>query len=318
MPRQRHLFVMDPIESVLVDKDSTFALMLEAQRRGHEVLYTLVGDLFSERGRAYCVGRQVTVRPVQGKHATLGEPQRIDLGQTDVVWMRKDPPFNMDYIFNTYVLDLAETSGRAMVINGPDGLRSMNEKAWAMSFGDLVPPSLISQDMVQIRAFIDELEHAVVKPLDGNGGEGVFVVRNDDPNIGVIIEKSTNHGRIKVLTQRYLPEARQGDKRIILVEGEPVGGILRVPQGVDHRGNIHVGARVIKGELTPRDLEICRELAPHLVAHRQVFVGIDVIGDYLTEVNVTSPTGIHEIDAYYGISVASLLLDAVDRRLSER
>lgn len=318
MSRQRHLFVMDPIESVLVDKDSTFALMLEAQRRGHEVLYTLVSDLYTRQGRAYCLGRSAKVKSVQGKHAVLGELSPIDLGQTDVVWMRKDPPFNMDYIFNTYVLDLAETSGRTLVVNGPEGLRSMNEKAWAMRFEELVPASLISQDMSQIRAFVDELGHAVVKPLDGNGGEGVFVVRDDDPNIGVIIEKSTQHGRIKVLTQRYLPEAKHGDKRIILVDGEPVGGILRVPQGVDHRGNIHVGASVIKGDLTPRDREICRQLAPHLTAERQIFVGIDVIGGYLTEVNVTSPTGIHEIDAYYELSVAGLLLDAVDRRLAER
>jgi len=318
MSRQRHLFVMDPIESVLVDKDSTFALMLEAQRRGHEVLYALVTDLHYRQGRAYCVARHATVKKVQGDHAALSEPFLLDIGDTDVTWMRKDPPFNMDYIFNTYVLDLAESTGRTMVINKPSGLRDMNEKAWAMRFGDLIPESLVSQDMARIRAFVEELGHAVVKPLDGNGGEGVFVVRKDDPNIGVIIEKSTNHGRIKVLTQRYLPEAKQGDKRIILVEGEPVGGILRVPQGVDHRGNIHVGAKVIKGDLTDRDREICAAIGPHLREHRQVFVGIDVIGDYLTEVNVTSPTGIHELDDYYGVSVAAMLLDAADKRLAAR
>ncbi len=318
MPRQTHLFVMDPIGSVLVDKDSTFALMLEAQRRGHDVLYALGSDLHFREGRTYCLAQRATVQPVQGQHAQLSEPALIDVGDTDVVWMRKDPPFNMDYIFNTYLLDLAETGGRTLVVNKPSGLRDMNEKVWAMRFGDVIPESLVSQDMARIRAFVDRIGHAVVKPLDGNGGEGVFVVRRDDPNIGVIIETSTGHGRTKVLAQRYLPEAKQGDKRIILVDGEPVGGILRVPQGVDHRGNIHVGATVEKGELNDRDHEICAVIGPHLREHRQVFVGIDVIGGWLTEVNVTSPTGIHEVDAYYGISVAGLLHDAVAARLDAR
>jgi len=313
----RQLFIMDPIETVRIDKDSTFALMCEAERRGHAVDYALVADLFVREGRAWSVVRAAALQKVQGEHAKLGPPREVHVGDYDVVWMRKDPPFHMGYINNTYLLDLAEASG-ALVVNAPAGLRNMNEKAWQMRFPALVPTSLLTQDMQRIRAFADELGHVVVKPLDGNGGEGVFVVKRDDPNIGVIIEASTQHGTRKVLAQRYLPAIKQGDKRVILVDGEAVGAILRVPQGIDHRGNIHVGAQVVSAALTARDREICDTIGPFLREAGQVFVGIDVIGDHLTEVNVTSPTGIHEIDAFDGVSVAGLVHDAVERRLSAR
>lgn len=309
----QHLFLMDPIESIRIDKDSTFALMCEAQARGHEVLYGLVPDLYLRQGEVRAVARKATLRKVQGAHAELGPPLDLSLDAIDVVWMRKDPPFHMGYVFNTYLLDIAEARG-VLVVNRPAGLRNMNEKAWAMRFSDLVPPSLLTQDMARLRAFAEELSAIVVKPLDGNGGEGVFIVRKDDPNIGVILETSTQHGQRKVLAQRYVPEARLGDKRIILVEGDPVGAVLRVPQGIDHRGNIHVGARVEKTTLTAREREICRAIGPALREAGQVFVGIDVIGDYLTEVNVTSPTGIHEIDAFDGVRVEALVLDAAERR----
>jgi len=309
----QHLFLMDPIESIRIDKDSTFALMCEAQARGHEVLYGLVPDLYLRQGEVRTVARKATLRKVQGAHAELGPPLDLSLDAIDVVWMRKDPPFHMGYIFNTYLLDVAEARG-VLVVNRPGGLRNMNEKAWALRFSDLVPPSLLTQDMARIRAFADELSAIVVKPLDGNGGEGVFIVRRDDPNIGVILETSTQHGQRKVLAQRYLPEARLGDKRIILVEGEPVGAVLRVPQGVDHRGNIHVGARVDRTTLTPRERHICATIGPALREAGQLFVGIDVIGDHLTEVNVTSPTGIHEINAFDGVRVEALILDAAERR----
>ncbi len=313
----QHLFLMDPIEAVRIDKDSTFALMCEAQARGHEVLYALVPDLYLKAGEVRTVARKATLRKVQGAHAELGPALDLSLDAIDVVWMRKDPPFHMGYIFNTYLLDQAESRG-TLVLNGPKGLRDMNEKAWAMRFADLVPTSLLTQDMARIRAFAEELQTIVVKPLDGNGGEGVFIVRRDDPNIGVIIEASTQQGQRKVLAQRYLPEARLGDKRIILVEGEPVGAISRVPQGVDHRGNIHVGARVERATLTAREREICERIGPALRDAAQVFVGIDVIGEQLTEVNVTSPTGIHEIDAYDGIRVEAMIIDAAERRLAAR
>ncbi|MCC6624909.1 MAG: glutathione synthase [Deltaproteobacteria bacterium] len=313
----RHLFLMDPLETVRVDKDSTFAIMVEAQRRGHAVDYALVPDLYLREGvtRARC--HAVTLKPVQGHHFELGPKKDEPLEQWDVVWMRKDPPFHMGYIANTYLLDVAEARG-ACVINAPAGLRNMNEKAWAMRFPELVPTSLLTQSMALIRAFTNELGHVVVKPLDGNGGEGVFVVRRDDPNIGVILETSTAHGTRKVLVQRYVPEIKDGDKRIILVEGEPVGAVLRVPQGVDHRGNIHVGAQVRKTALTERERHICATIGPWLRDAGQVFVGIDVIGDLLTEVNVTSPTGIHEIRDFDGVDIAALLVDAAQARAAQR
>ncbi len=313
----RQLFLMDPIETVLIDKDSTFALMCEAQSRGHDVLYALVPDLYMRGGDVRVVARGASLQRVQGRHAELAEAKDLSLDEVDVVWMRKDPPFHMGYIFNTYLLELAEQRG-TLVLNRPEGLRSMNEKAWAMRFPELVPTSLITQDMKRIRSFAEELGAVVVKPLDGNGGEGVFIVRRDDPNIGVILEASTQHGQRKVLSQRYLPEAKAGDKRIILVEGKPVGAVLRVPQGVDHRGNIHVGARVEKTPITAREVEICATIGPHLEAAGQVFVGIDVIGGMLTEVNVTSPTGIHEINAFEGLKVEALIIDAAMNRLERR
>ncbi len=310
--RQRHLFLMDPLDAVDIERDSTFALMLEAQRRGHEVLYGRVEDLSLRRGVTRAQVRAVTVRAERGRHADMGPVATVAAGDVDVVWMRKDPPFDMGYIFNTYLLDVAAT--QTLVVNAPAGLRSMNEKAWALRFVDLVPDSLITQSIPQLRALAQELGTIVVKPLDGNGGEGVFIVRRDDPNIGVILETSTQHGRRKVLGQAYLPAARDGDKRLLLVDGEPVGAINRVPTGVDHRGNIHVGARVEAAEVTDRDRAICRAIGPALRDAGQVFVGIDVIGGALTEVNVTSPTGIHEVRALRGVDVASLVLDAVEAR----
>lgn len=308
----RHLFLMDPIEGIRIDKDSTFALMCEAQRRGDEVLYALVDDLWARDGCAGVRARSATLTRVQGAHATLGPPRELDLGEVDIVWMRKDPPFHIDYIFNTYLLDLPPRP--TIIVNAADGLRAMNEKAWAVRFPELVPPTLITQSMPQLRAFAEELGVIVVKPLDGNGGEGVFVVSQDDPNIGVIVEISTRHGRRKVMAQRYLPEARLGDKRIILIDGEPAGAIMRVPQGVDHRGNMHAGAIVQKTTVTAREREICDVIGPKLAAAGQIFVGIDVIGDWLTEVNVTSPTGIHEINAFDGVSLEARIVDAAVAR----
>jgi glutathione synthase len=309
----RHAFLMDPIEGIRIDLDSTFALMMETQRRGHEVYYGTADGLDQRAGRARALLQTAELQNIQGEHANLGPVQRIDLGEMDVVWMRKDPPFDMGYIFCTYLLDLAAAD--ALVVNDPEGLRSMNEKAWAMAYPDLVPESLITQSQDDLRALAEELGAIVVKPLDGNGGEGVFIVRSDDPNRGVILETSTRHGTRKVLGQRYIPEARDGDKRILLVDGVPVGACLRVPSGVDHRGNIHVGAQVMQASLTDRDREICEAIGPALAEAGQVFVGIDVIGSYLTEVNVTSPTCIHEINGFDGISVEGLTLDAVEAKL---
>jgi glutathione synthase len=313
----KHLFLMDPIGSIRIDKDSTFALMCDAQRRGHAVGYGLVGGLYLREGVVRAAWHEATLTREQGRHASLGAVRDDALEAFDIVWMRKDPPFDMGYIVNTYLLELAEARG-AFVVNAPAGLRGMNEKAWAMRFPDLVPTSLLTEDMAKIRAFAGELGAVVVKPLDGNGGEGVFIVRHDDPNIGVILEASTRHGTRKVLAQRYLPEAKLGDKRIILIEGVPAGALNRVPQGVDHRGNIHVGAAVCQSALTERDAAICAAIGPHLAAAGQLFVGIDVIGDWLTEVNVTSPTGLHEINAFDGVCLEARIVDAAIARRARR
>jgi glutathione synthase len=290
--------------------------MREAQDRGHELFYATVEQLYGEAGCAWATAQQVTVSPTQGEHATLGAAQDRRLSDHDVVWMRKDPPFDMGYIFNTYLLDLA-LSG-ALVVNAPGGLRAFNEKAWTLQFPDLVPPSLVTRSQARLLRMMDEIGPIVVKPLDGNGGEGVFIVRPDDPNVGVILETATQHEGRVILAQRYLPEAKQGDKRIILVDGEPVGACLRIPSGADHRGNIHAGARVAPCSMSERDLEICAAIGPALKEAGQVFVGIDVIGEYLTEVNVTSPTCIHEINTFNGICIEALILDAVERRITER
>jgi len=307
---------MDPIDRIRVDLDSTFALMMEAQSRGHEVLYATTEKLHGTAGQAWATAQTATVAAKQGDHARLGPPTEVRLGDLDVVWMRKDPPFDMSYIFTTYLLDLC--AEETLVVNAPEGLRSMGEKAWTLHFPDLVPTSLITGSQARLRAMMDEVGPIVVKPLDGNGGEGVFIARPDDPNLGVILETSTRHDTRAILAQTFLPEAAEGDKRIILVEGEAVGACLRVPTGVDHRGNIHVGARVEACGLTARDRQICDAIGPALRDAGQVFVGIDVIGDYLTEVNVTSPTCIHEINAFDGVAIEALLLDAVDQRLKDR
>ena len=309
-----HLFIMDPIEVIDVDADSTFSLMLEAKRRGHRVLYCGVEDLFLEEGQAKFIVRDADVRPTRGDHVTLGGPEVVSAQGLDVVWMRKDPPFDMSYIFATLLLDFVRP--HALVVNEPLGLRNFNEKVWALQFPDLVPPSLVTQSGERLRAYCDTLGVMVVKPLDGNGGAGVFILRHDDPNIGVILELSTQQGTRKVLAQRYQPEIREGDKRIILVDGTPVGACLRVPMGVDHRGNIHVGARVEPTTITEREHEICRQIGPPLKKAGQIFVGIDVIGGYLTEVNVTSPTCIHEINRFDGIAIESTIMDAVMNRVT--
>lgn len=312
----RQLFLMDPIAWVRIDRDSTFALMWEAQARGHEVLYALVEDLHLVGEQVLAKASTASLKRVQGQHASLAPAVWVDLADVDVVWMRKDPPFDMDYIFTTYILD--RVADVTLVVNHPEGLRSMNEKAWITAFPDLIPPTMITQDVSRLRDWAEELGAIVVKPLDGNGGAGVFVVRRDDPNIAVILEMSTAHGARKIMAQAYLEAATDGDKRVILVDGRPVGAVLRVPQGVDHRSNIHVGAQVVRTELTAQERHACDVIGPLLREAGQVFTGIDLIGERLTEVNVTSPTGIHEINALDGVCLEAQLIDAAVARLQAR
>ena len=310
----RSLFVMDPLDTLDLSGDSTFSLMRASSERDWEVWWCHPNDLWGEGGRAFAKAQRV-VTTANGFERL--ETSEVPLSGFRLVWMRKDPPFDMTYIFTTYLLDLVPAS--TLVLNAPAGLRSRNEKLFAAAFADLTPPTLISRDLQRILAFARSLpDRVVLKPWDGNGGRGVLVSRHGDPNLRAMIEVLTQEGRSYILAQRYLPEIVEGDKRIILVEGEPCGAVLRVPGAADHRGNLHVGATAHATTLTVREREICARMAPILREEGLVFVGIDVIGGWLTEINVTSPTGIHQINAFDGVKIEDQLLDAACRRAESR
>ena len=308
----RFLFVMDPISGVQIHLDSTFAIMLDAQERGHEVNYCLVGHLRLEDGVPWATIQRCTLEPVQDRHYHTGPPFEQPLRELDAIFMRKDPPFNMEYIFATYILEAA--SPDALVLNRPASLRSHNEKLYSLQFADYCPESLVSSRAESIIGFQGRLGGPmVIKPLDGNGGEGIFIVQPDDPNRNVIIEQSTRHGARPIICQRYLPEARQGDKRVLIVDGHFQGAVLRVPGSRDPRGNLHVGATSERTALTPREVRLVAEMGPRLVEDGHLFVGLDIIGEHLTEVNVTSPTGIHEVNALEDRCVQRDIVVAMER-----
>lgn len=303
----RALFVMDPLETILVDRDSSYALMLAVHNRGGEVWHCLPSDLATRQDRVYAAARRIQAGPKPHVATVLGE-EDLPLDACDVVFMRKDPPFDMAYIFTTYLLDLA--AARTLVVNDPRALRDANEKLVILRFPDLIADTAITRSKARIRKFLDEHGgRCVIKPWDGNGGRGVFVLDSSDRNLASIIETSTLDERAFVIVQEYLPAVRDGDKRIILVDGEPRGAFLRVPAPEDNRGNMHVGATVHRTEITARDRQICTRLAPFLKERGLLFTGIDVIGDRLTEVNVTSPTGIQECQRLDGVDIAAELVD---------
>ena len=309
------LYVMDPLEVIQIGGDSTYMMMLEGTRRGWPVWMCTPRDLFALGGHGWARARPVPTT-AEAPHFHPGEAQDVSLGDFDVVWMRKDPPFDMDYIFTTYLLDLVPP--RTLVLNDPRALRNFNEKMFAQQFHGLGPTTLITCDIKRAMAWIATVEGKVVlKPWDGNGGRGVLVTQHGDPNLRSMLEILTANGRDTILVQHYIPEIVQGDKRIILIDGEPVGWMLRVPQAGDHRGNMHVGATVESCELTPRDQEICAAIGPALKAHGMLFVGIDTIGPHLTEINVTSPTGIQEINKLMDLKLEQTLTDAVAARLEQ-
>jgi glutathione synthase len=313
MPPLRLLYVMDPLERVLVDKDTTFAFMLEGQRRGHEQHTCGLADLLVERTVPRARTRRAEVRRAVPHH-TLTEARTAPLTWFDAVFMRKDPPFDLAYYFATQVLGLVDPRV-TFVINDPAGLREANEKLYALRFPDLIPESLVSADHAQLKAFMETLGgEMIVKPLDGCGGAGVFHLHRSDRNLNAILETSTQDGTRLVMAQRYLPAAREGDKRLIVLAGEPLGAVLRIPREDEHRGNIHVGGRVERASVDARDREICRRMAPRLEADGLWFVGLDVIGGFVTEVNVTSPTGVQEIDRLDGVCLESRVLDFVEAR----
>ena len=304
---------MDPIAGIDIDADSTFALALEAQRRGHRLFYYLPTDLSFRDGRVLAFARPLAVRRERGNHFTLGETADLDLGKdADVVLLRQDPPFDLAYITTTHILELIHP--QTLVVNDPAEVRNAPEKLLMLRFPDLLPPTLITRDRARVRAFRAEFGDIIVKPLYGNGGAGVFHLKPEDDNLNALLEMFEGLSREPLMVQRYLPAVRQGDKRIILVDGEPAGVLLRVPQAGEARSNLHVGGKGVKASLTARDRWICAAIGPTLREKGLVFVGIDVIGDWLTEINVTSPTGIQEIGRFDGISIEATIWDAIERR----
>ena len=303
---------MDPIESIDIDADSTFALALEGQRRGHELFHYLPQDLSFYRGRVVAQGRPLEVRRQRGDHFVFGEPEDIDLADIDMVLMRQDPPFDMAYITATHLLQHIHPN--TYVVNDPVEVRNAPEKLFVAQFPELMPPTLITSNPAQINAFRDEHKDIIVKPLYGNGGAGVFHVDPEDDNLSALLEMFTQLFREPIVVQAYLPEVREGDKRIILIDGKAAGVIQRVPKEREARANLHVGGRAEQATLSSRDHEICDAIGPELKRRGLVFVGIDVIGDYLTEINVTSPTGIQEINRFDNVCLEADLWDAFEER----
>lgn len=307
---------MDPIETINIDADSSFVLALEAQRRGHALYHYLPQHLSLRGGRVVARCRPLQVRREKGNHHSFGPWETVDLATMDVVLMRQDPPFDMAYITATHLLE--HIHPQTLVVNDPVRVRNAPEKLYVTHFPELMPPTVITADRQEILAFRAQHKDIIVKPLFGNGGAGVFHIGPEDENLSALLELFTQLYREPIIVQRYLPEVRQGDKRIILVDGVPGGAIDRVPEKGEARANMHAGAKPQKATLTERDREICAAIGPALREAGLIFVGIDVIGGYLTEINVTSPTGIQEINRFDGVRLESDIWDAIDRRLAER
>jgi glutathione synthase len=308
-------FQMDPITAVNVNGDSTFDIALECFTRGHEIWVYEPKHLVFEAGKVRAKARRVkTLQRVQGEHVTLTDPETLDLHGVDVVFLRQDPPFDMSYITSTHILEHLQPE--VLIVNDPRHVRDAPEKLFVTHFEGVMPPTLITSDEKEIRAFFERHKRdIVVKPLFGNGGAGVFRIRDSAENIASLIELFQQVSRDPLMAQAFVPDVRNGDKRVILVDGEPVGAINRVPAEGEVRANMHVGGVAVESTLTKRDLELCAIIGPELKRRGLVFVGIDVIGDYLTEINVTSPTGIQELRRFSGIDVSALLVDWVEAKL---
>src|ERR1700733_8701262 len=309
-------FIMDPLERGLVDKDTTFVFMLEAQFRGHEIYFLGLRDLYARGPHVIARARRCELMRKNPFYSFLEGGAEYPLETFDAVFMRKDPPADAAYLYATMLLSLAD-SNHTFVLNNPAGLREANEKLYALNFPDAIPPTLVTYEIPRLKAFLDEQGgEMIVKPLDGHGGEGVFLVTTKDRNIGTILETVTQFESRLIMAQRYLPEARIGDKRLIVLDGQPLGCMLRVPRDDENRGNIHVGGNCIKAEITTRDREICAMMRPRLKRDGLYFVGLDIIGNYLTEVNVTSPTGIQEIDRLNEANLEAKVIDFVEARVA--
>ncbi len=305
-------FQMDHIGGVDIDADSTFRLAEEAQARGHELFHYTPDHLRFMNGRVSAWGQPLQVQRVKGAHATLGDAREQDLAEMDVVWLRQDPPFDMGYITSTHLLDMIHPG--TLVVNDPFWVRNYPEKLLVLQFADLTPPTMVARDLAALRAFKAEHGDIILKPLYGNGGAGVFRLDPNDRNLASLHEVFTGFSREPLIAQKFLPAVEKGDKRVILVDGEPVGAINRIPAAGETRSNMHVGGRPAKVALTDRDREICAAIGPLLREKGQIFVGIDIIGDWLTEINVTSPTGIQELERFDGINVAARIWEAIEAR----
>ncbi|TMV10172.1 glutathione synthase [Ruegeria sediminis] len=305
-------FQMDPIGAVDINADSSFRLAEEAQARGHDLFFYGPDHLAYQEGRITARGHDMTVQRVPGEPAILGPVREVDLAEFDVVWLRQDPPFDMHYLTSTYLLD--RLKGQTLVVNDPFWVRNYPEKLLVLNFPHLTPPTTIARDLEAIRAFKARHGDIILKPLYGNGGAGVFRLDANDRNLSALYELFTGFSREPLIVQKFLPDVSSGDKRVILVDGEPVGAINRVPAPGETRSNMHVGGRPEKTGLTDRDRAICAEIGPLLREKGQVFVGIDVIGEYLTEINVTSPTGIQELERFDGINIAEKVWEAIEAK----
>ena len=306
---------MDPIENIDINVDSTFMLAIEAQKRGHKLFYYLPSSLTLVNSKLFAEIKPAELRREKNNHYSLGKSEFTDLSKLDVVLMRQDPPFDMAYITATHLLE--HIHPKTLVVNDPIQVRNSPEKLLATHFEGILPPTLITSNRAQIAAFREEHRDIIVKPLYGNGGADVFHILPEDENLGALLDMFAAKYREPIIVQKYLPEVREGDKRIILVDGAPVGGVLRIPASGDARANFHAGGAAQKTSLTHQEYEICKMIGPTLKERGLIFVGIDVIGDYLTEINVTSPTGIQEINALDGIHIEQLIWNAIEKRYDD-
>ena len=309
--------VMDPIESINVKKDTTLAMLLAAQKRGWQIHYMLQSSLYLDKGQSRATTRLLEVRDDLSVWFTLGDDHDLSLSELDVILMRKDPPFNMDYIYSTYLLEQAQREG-TLIVNDPRSLRDCNEKLFATQFPHCCPDLVVSADATQLRKFYASHGDIILKPLDGMGGASIFHVRDDDTNLSVIIETLTQGGQRQIMAQKYLPAIKQGDKRILMIDGEPVPYCLaRIPAHGESRGNLAAGGSGVAQELSDRDRWICEQVGPTLKEKGLLFVGLDVIGDYLTEINVTSPTCVRELDKAYHLDIGGDLMDCIAAKLGK-
>lgn len=307
--------VMDPIESIVVKKDTTLAMLLAAQRRGWIIHYMLQTDLYMDQGQARARVQTLSVQDNEKDWFSMGSESDIPLADLDVVLMRKDPPFDMDFVYTTYLLEQAQRDG-ALIVNDPQSLRDCNEKLFATQFPHCCPPLVVASSAIKLKEFHQQHKDVIYKPLDGMGGTSIFRVKADDPNLSVVIETLTEGGRKQIMAQKFIPDIANGDKRILMIDGTPVDyALARVPASGETRGNLAAGGSGVAQELSDRDRWICEQVAPALREKGLLFVGLDVIGDYLTEINVTSPTCVREIDRAFNLDIADDLMNCIQSKL---